>query len=156
MKVLQQGASEVCLQLCAPCPVSVLWFSLCFYFLWINFKGILSRVREQLQWHPSDRSEEFRITEAYFYSLLIPFSCFNSKKACCSSFSFDSYSANDQLRPEITQRMMSNSRRSAPVIIGHLPIDKAGGKYCYNRRMLKKVAQIIQQVTSRTSLLSEE
>ncbi len=60
------------------------------------FKGIVSRVWEQLQWHPSDRSEEFRITGAYFYSLLIPFSCFNSKKTHYSGFSFDSYSANEE------------------------------------------------------------
>jgi hypothetical protein len=59
-------------------------------------KGIVCRVWEQLQWHPSDRSEEFRIAGAYFYALFIPFSCFNSKKACCSGFSFDSYSANDE------------------------------------------------------------
>ncbi len=49
--------------------------------------------------------------------------------------------------------MMSNSRRSAPVIIAHLPIDQAGGKYCYDRgrRMFKKVVEIIQQVISRLS-----
>jgi hypothetical protein len=44
-------------------------------------KGIVSQVREQLQWNPSDRSEEFRTAGAYFYSLLMPFSCFSSKKA---------------------------------------------------------------------------
>jgi hypothetical protein len=45
--------------------------------------------------------------------------------------------------------MMSNSRKSAPVIIAHLPIDQAGRKYFYNRREFEKVAEIIQQVTSR-------
>jgi hypothetical protein len=38
----------------------------------------------------------------------------------------------------ITQRMMSNSRRSAPVMIAHLPIDQAGGKYGYDWRMIKE------------------
>jgi hypothetical protein len=58
-------------------------------------KGIVSRFREQLQWNPSDRSEEFRTAGAYFYSLLMPFSCFSYKKAFCGGFSFDSHSAND-------------------------------------------------------------
>jgi hypothetical protein len=58
--------------------------------------------------------------------------------------------------PEITQQMISNRRRSAPVIIAHLPIDQACGKYCYDHGMLKKVAEIIQQVTSRLSFSSEE
>ncbi len=97
-------------------------------------KGIVSRVWEQLQWNPSDRSEVFRIAGAYFYSLLTPFSCFNSKKAFCGGFSFDSNSANDEQQPEITLRMMSNSCRSAPVIITHLPIDQAVRRYCYDRR----------------------
>ncbi len=52
--------------------------------------------------------------------------------------------------------MMSNRCRSAPVIIAHLPIDQAGGKYFYDRRMLKKVVEIIQQVTSHLSFSSEE
>ena len=53
---------------------------------------------------------------------------------------------------------MSNSRRSAPapVIIANLPIDQVGGKYGYDRRMFKKVAEIIQQVTSRLGFSSEE
>jgi hypothetical protein len=59
-------------------------------------KRIVSRVWEQLQWNPSDRSEEFRTAGAYFYSLLMPFLCFNSKKAYCGGFSFDSNSANDE------------------------------------------------------------
>ncbi len=59
-------------------------------------KGIVSRVWEQLQWNPSDRSEEFRTAGAYFYSLLVPFSRLNSKKAFCAGFSFDSNSANDE------------------------------------------------------------
>jgi hypothetical protein len=53
-------------------------------------KGIVSWVWEQLQWNPSDRSEEFRTAGAYFYSFLMPFSCFNSKKAIFGGFSFDS------------------------------------------------------------------
>jgi hypothetical protein len=32
----------------------------------------------------------------------------------------------------VTLRMMSNSRRSSPVINAHLPIDQAGGSYCFN------------------------
>jgi hypothetical protein len=106
-------------------------------------KGIVSWVWEQLQWNPSDRSEEFCTARAYFtpfwchfhvlilkkhsvtvshltvtlqmmsnswrslcewlstagayfYSLLMTFSCFNSKKAFCGGFSFDSHSANDE------------------------------------------------------------
>jgi hypothetical protein len=58
--------------------------------------------------------------------------------------------------PEIIKRIMSNRRRSAPVIIAHLLIYQPGGKYCYDRRMFKKVAEIIQQVTSRLSFSSEE
>jgi hypothetical protein len=58
--------------------------------------------------------------------------------------------------PEITQQIMSKSHRSAPMIIAHLLIDQAGGKYCYDRRMFKKVAEIIQQVTLRLSFSSEE
>ncbi len=50
----------------------------------------------------------------------------------------------------------SNSRRSAPVIIAYLLIDQAVGRYCYDRRKFEKVAEIIQQVTSRLSSLSEE
>jgi hypothetical protein len=52
--------------------------------------------------------------------------------------------------------MMSNSRRSAPVIIAHLLIDQAGGKYCYDCRMFEKVVEIIQQEISRLSFSSEE
>jgi hypothetical protein len=47
--------------------------------------------------------------------------------------------------------MMSNCRNAAPVIIAHLPIQQTGGKFCYDRRMFKKVAEIIQQVTSQRS-----
>jgi hypothetical protein len=36
------------------------------------------------------------LPEHNFYSLLMPFSCFNSKKAFCGGFSFDSNSANDE------------------------------------------------------------
>jgi hypothetical protein len=37
----------------------------------------------------------------------------------------------------VTLLMMSNSRRSSPVINSHLPIDQAGGSYCSDRRELK-------------------
>ena len=68
--------------------------------LW-HIKGIVSRDWERLQWFPSVRSEECRVTGAYFYSILMPFWCFNSKKACFCGFSFDSYSANDEWQPQI-------------------------------------------------------
>jgi hypothetical protein len=42
------------------------------------------------------RCEEHRVAGAYFYSILMPFSCLNSKNACFGGFSFDSYSANDK------------------------------------------------------------
>ncbi len=71
----------------------------CRSMVWI--KGIVSRVWEQLQWHPSDRSEEFRTAGAYFYSLFMPFSCFNSKKHAVAV----SHST-------VTLQMMSHSRRS--------------------------------------------
>ncbi len=61
-----------------------------------RLKGIVLLVLEQLQLNPSDRSEEFRTAGTYFYSLSMPFSCFNSKKALCGGFSFDSHSANDE------------------------------------------------------------
>jgi hypothetical protein len=54
-------------------------------------KGIVSRVGEQLQWIPSDRSEEFRIAGTYYYLLLMPFLCFDPKAACFGGFSFDSH-----------------------------------------------------------------
>jgi hypothetical protein len=38
--------------------------------------------------------------------------------------------------------MMSNSRRSAMVMIAHLPIDQAGGWYCYDCRKFEKVAEM--------------
>jgi hypothetical protein len=34
----------------------------------------------------------------------------------------------------VTLQMMSNSRRSSPVINAHLPVDQAGGRYCFDRR----------------------
>jgi hypothetical protein len=51
---------------------------------------------------------------------------------------------------------MSKSRRSAPMIIAHLPIDQAGGRYCYDHRKFEKVAEIIQQVNIMLEFLSEE
>ncbi len=38
----------------------------------------------------------------------------------------------------VTQRMMNNNRRSAPVINDHLPIEEASGEYSSNRRKLEK------------------
>jgi hypothetical protein len=67
-----------------------------------GFKGIVSRVWEQLQWNPNDRSEEFRTAGAYFYSLLMPFSCFNSKKKHSVAVS----------HLTVILQMMSNSRIS--------------------------------------------
>ncbi len=61
----------------------------------------MSRVWEQLQWHPSDRSEEFRIAGAYFYSLLSPFYVLILKRHAVAVFHLT-----------VTLQMMSNSRRS--------------------------------------------
>jgi hypothetical protein len=44
--------------------------------------------------------------------------------------------------------MMSNNRRSAPVINDHLPIKEASGEYSSDRKKLEKMAAIILQVTS--------
>jgi hypothetical protein len=44
--------------------------------------------------------------------------------------------------------MMSNNRRSAPVIDDHLPIEEAIGQYSSDRKKLEKLAAIILQVTS--------
>ncbi len=65
-------------------------------FLRALLQGIVSRDSEQIQWIPNDRSEECRVTGAYFFPVVMPFSCFNSKNACFGGFSFDSYSANDK------------------------------------------------------------
>ncbi len=43
-----------------------------------------------------DRSEEFNVAGAYFYSVLMSFLRFHSEKACFGGFSFDSQSANDE------------------------------------------------------------
>jgi hypothetical protein len=61
-----------------------------------TFKGIVSRDGEQIQWIPSDRTEEYRVAGAYLFTVLMPFLCFNLKNACFGGFSFDSYSANDK------------------------------------------------------------
>jgi hypothetical protein len=45
--------------------------------------------------------------------------------------------------------MISNNRRSAPVINDHLAIEKASGEYSSDRKKLKKMAAIILQVMSR-------
>jgi hypothetical protein len=61
-----------------------------------DFKGIVCQDWEQIQWIPSAKSEECRVAGAYFFPVLMPLSCFNSKNACFGGFSFDSYSANDK------------------------------------------------------------
>jgi hypothetical protein len=48
-----------------------------------------------------------------------------------------------------TLQIMSNIRGSAPVINDHLPIERASGEYSSDRRKLKIMAAIIQQVMSR-------
>jgi hypothetical protein len=45
--------------------------------------------------------------------------------------------------------MMSNNRRSAPVINDHLPIEETSGDYSSDRKRLEKIAAIILNVTSR-------
>jgi hypothetical protein len=45
---------------------------------------------------------------------------------------------------KVTLQMMSNSRRSSPVINARLPIDQAGGSYCSDRRKFGKLASIIE------------
>jgi hypothetical protein len=52
--------------------------------------------------------------------------------------------------------MMSNKRRSAPVINDHLPIEEASEEYSSDHRKLEKMAAIIQQVTSRSISSSRE
>jgi hypothetical protein len=47
----------------------------------LTVKGIVSRDWEQMQWIPSDRSEECRVAGTYFFLFRwMPFSCINSKK----------------------------------------------------------------------------
>jgi hypothetical protein len=52
--------------------------------------------------------------------------------------------------------MMSKNHRSAPVINDHLPIEEASGDYSSDRKNLKKMASIIQQVTSQSIFSSGE
>jgi hypothetical protein len=40
--------------------------------------------------------KNFRDVGAHFYPVLMPFSCFNYKRACIGDFSFDSHSGNDE------------------------------------------------------------
>jgi hypothetical protein len=68
-----------------------------------------------------------------FLTLLNVYLCFNSKKHVLTVSHMT-----------VTQRMMSNSRRSSPLINAHLPIDQAGGNYCSDRRKFKKMVTIIQ------------
>jgi hypothetical protein len=58
-------------------------------------KRIVSRDRVWIQWILTVRSEECRVAGEYFYSALMPFSCFNLKNVCFGCFSLDSYSAHD-------------------------------------------------------------
>jgi hypothetical protein len=44
--------------------------------------------------------------------------------------------------------MMSNNRRSAPVINDHLPIEEVSGEYSSDHKKLEKMAAIILQVMS--------
>jgi hypothetical protein len=44
--------------------------------------------------------------------------------------------------------MMSNNRRSAPVINDHLPIEEVSREYSSDRKKLEKIVAIILQVTS--------
>jgi hypothetical protein len=76
---------------------TICWqYCTCEYLLRFSIKGIVSRDWEQIQWIPSDWSEECRVAGAYFSPVLKPFLCFNLKNACFGGFSFDSYSANDK------------------------------------------------------------
>jgi hypothetical protein len=67
-----------------------------------GLKWIVSRVWWQLQWIPSDRSEEFRIARAYFYSLWCCFHVLITKKHALAVSHLI-----------VTLQMMSYSRRSA-------------------------------------------
>jgi hypothetical protein len=58
---------------------------------------------------------------------LLPFSCFNSKKACCGGFSFDSHSANDEQQLAISLRMMSNKLQISNGVVTHRQIKQEGG-----------------------------
>jgi hypothetical protein len=46
--------------------------------------------------------------------------------------------------------MMSNNRRSVPVINDHLPIEELSGDYSSDRKKLEQMAAIILQVTSQS------
>ncbi len=61
----------------------------------------MSRDWERIQWILSVRSEECRADGAYFYSVFMPFSCFNSKMQAL---------AVSQLT--VTLQMISNNHRS--------------------------------------------
>jgi hypothetical protein len=52
--------------------------------------------------------------------------------------------------------MMSNNRRSTPVINDHLPIEEPSGEYSSDRKKLEKIAAIILQVMSRLIFSSGE
>jgi hypothetical protein len=52
--------------------------------------------------------------------------------------------------------MMSNRRRSAPVINAHFPKDQEGRSYCSSRRKSEKTVALIQQVMLRLISSSEE
>jgi hypothetical protein len=52
--------------------------------------------------------------------------------------------------------MMSDNRRSAPVINDHLPLEETSGEYSSDRKRLEKSAAIILQVMSRSISSSGE
>jgi hypothetical protein len=56
----------------------------------------------------------------------------------------------------VTLRMMSNNRRSAPVINDHLPLEETSGEYSSDRKRLEKSAVIILQVMSQSISSSGE
>jgi hypothetical protein len=74
---------------------------------------------------PKDRSEEFGVAGAHFKLFFASFYVLIKKKHVLTVSHMT-----------VTLRMMSNSRRSSPVIDAHLPIDQAGGSYCSDRRKI--------------------
>ncbi len=52
---------------------------------------------------------------------------------------------------KVTLRMMSNRRRSSPVINAHMLIGQAGGSYCSDSKEFERMTEIIQKVILRLS-----
>jgi hypothetical protein len=82
---------------------------------------------------PKDRSEEIGVAGAPFQLFSTSFYVLIIKKYVLTVSHMT-----------VTLQMMSNIRRSSPVINAHLPIDQAGGSYCSDHRKLNKMATIIQ------------